>query len=155
MIEIERKFLVLSEAYKNDATSKGYIVQGFLNLDPERTVRVRIKDNQGMLTVKGKSSEDGTTRFEWETAISMDEAKQLLQLCEEGIIEKQRYEIPFGNHIFEVDEFLGANEGLVLAEVELKDVTQKFDTPDWLGEEVTGQNKYYNSQLSKNPFNIW
>ncbi|MEZ4874452.1 MAG: CYTH domain-containing protein [Flavobacteriaceae bacterium] len=155
MIEIERKFLVNSQAYQEDAHSRTYIVQGFLNSNPNRTVRVRIKGNQGWLTVKGKSSKDGTTRFEWEREISKEEATSLLKLCEEGIIEKNRYEIAVEGSLYEVDEFMGDNEGLTLAEIELKEVTQSFPKPNWLGEEVTGNSKYYNSQLSKKPFKTW
>ena len=155
MIEIERKFLITSEDYKKEASSKSYIVQGFLNSDSERTVRVRIKDEKGFLTVKGKSSEDGTSRFEWETEISAKEAKLLLQLCEKGVIEKYRYEVAFEGNIFEVDEFLGENEGLTIAEIELKDSGHFYTKPPWLGEEVTGNAKYYNSQISKNPYKNW
>ncbi|PKA98110.1 CYTH domain-containing protein [Flavobacteriaceae bacterium MAR_2009_75] len=155
MIEIERKFLVKSVDYKTVATSRERIVQGFLNTDPERTVRVRIKGDSGFLTVKGKSNEAGTTRFEWEHTITVKEAEQLIILCEKGIIDKTRYLVPVGNHIFEVDEFYGDNEGLTIAEVELSAEKERFQKPDWLGEEVTGDIKYYNSQLGKNPFRKW
>ena len=155
MIEIERKFLVTSQAFKKEAISEKRIVQGFLNTHVERTVRVRIKDNKGVLTVKGKTSDSGTTRFEWETELPLDQAQELLKLCEKGIVDKLRYEIPFKNHIFEVDVFFGDNEGLILAEVELKTEDEAFEKPDWLGKEVTGNSKYYNSQLSKNPFKKW
>lgn len=155
MIEIERKFLVISNAYASEAQNKKRIIQGFLNTDPDRTVRVRLKDSEGFLTVKGKSSEDGLSRFEWEKEISKEDALNLLKLCESGVIDKMRYEIPFGNHIFEVDEFFGDNKGLILAEVELNETTESFKKPHWLGEEVTGQIKYYNAQLSKKPFNTW
>ena len=155
MVEIERKFLVTSKAFKTQANSQKRIVQGFLNTNPDRTVRVRIKGNQGFLTVKGKSSESGTSRFEWETEITNAEAEALLKLCEKGVIDKMRYEIPFKNHTFEVDEFFGANDGLIIAEVELNSEDEHFEKPDWLGEEVTGDIKYYNSQLSKHPYNTW
>ena len=155
MIEIERKFLVISNAYAFEAQNKKRIIQGFLNTDPDRTVRVRLKDSEGFLTVKGKSSEDGLSRFEWEKEISKEDALNLLKLCESGVIDKMRYEIPYGNHIFEVDEFFGDNKGLILAEVELNETTESFKKPHWLGEEVTGQIKYYNAQLSKKPFNTW
>ncbi|WP_209401489.1 CYTH domain-containing protein [Pseudozobellia sp. WGM2] len=155
MIEIERKFLVKSIDYKTVASSKERIVQGFLNTDPERTVRVRIKGDSGFLTVKGKSNEAGTTRFEWEHTITVKEAEQLIILCEKGIIDKTRYLVPVGNHIFEVDEFYGDNEGLIIAEIELSAEKERFQKPDWLGEEVTGDIKYYNSQLGKNPFRKW
>lgn len=155
MVEIERKFLVISDAYKEEAFKKTRIVQGFLNTHPERTVRVRLKENHGILTVKGKTSKDGVTRFEWEKDISKAEAEALLKLCEKGIIDKMRYEVKIENHIFEVDEFLEANKGLVIAEIELKTEDETFVKPKWLGKEVTGQLKYYNSQLSKRPFNTW
>ena len=155
MKEIERKFLVTSEAYKTSAHHHYRITQGFLNTDPERTVRIRLKDDKGVLTVKGMSSEDGLSRFEWETDITADEAKSLLDLCEKGIIDKERYEVRSGNHIFEIDEFFGANEGLGIAEVELEDENEIFNKPSWLGVEVTGDIRYYNSQISKTPFNTW
>ena len=155
MIEIERKFLVKSSAYKAEATLKTRITQGFLNTDKVRTVRVRIKGKQGFLTVKGASGPNGLSRFEWEKEILKSEAEALLELCEPNIIDKIRYEVPFGNHLFEVDEFLGANEGLTVAEVELKHETEAIKKPLWLGNEVTGQIAYYNSQLSKKPFNTW
>ena len=155
MVEIERKFLVNSEAFKTESSSKIKIIQGFLNLDPERTVRVRLKDDKGILTVKGLSSNDGLSRFEWEKEISKNDAKALLEFCEKGVIDKIRYEIKVNHHIFEVDEFFGDNEGLVIAEVELQSEDETFSKPDWLGEEVTGKIKYYNSQLSKQPYNTW
>lgn len=155
MIEIERKFLVISDAYKNEAKTKTRIIQGFLNTHKERTVRVRLRGNCGFLTVKGASSKNGLSRFEWEKEITELEAKELLNLCEPGVIDKKRYEIKTGNHIFEVDEFFGDNEGLVIAEVELEDENETFEKPNWLGTEVTGQIKYYNSQLSKQPYNTW
>lgn len=154
-VEIERKFLVTSKIFKKEV-SKSYIIkQGFLNSHEERTVRVRLKKDNGYLTVKGKSSEDGLSRFEWEREISKQEVEHLLELCEEGIIDKKRYEINLGNHICEVDEFHGDNEGLIIAEVELNSENETFEKPDWLGKEVTGDIKYYNSQLSKNPFKKW
>lgn len=155
MIEIERKFLVTSEKFKTQATSAKRIVQGFLNTHPERTVRVRIKGHSGLLTVKGKSNKAGTSRFEWEIEISEADAQEMLELCEEGVLEKTRYRIPVGKHIFEVDEFHGPNEGLTVAEVELRSENEIFEKPLWLGEEVTGEVKYYNSQLSKIPFKSW
>ncbi|SDL64120.1 CYTH domain-containing protein [Kriegella aquimaris] len=155
MLEIERKFLVLSSAYREKATSKERIVQGFLNTHPERTVRVRIKGDKGFLTVKGKSNTAGTSRFEWEKEIAVQEAEALLPFCEKGIIAKFRYEVAVGSHVFEVDEFEGDNEGLVVAEIELSSETESFKKPDWLGKEVTGEVKYYNSQLGKNPYKSW
>jgi adenylate cyclase len=155
MIEIERKFLVRSKAFKMEAFNSYSIKQGFLNRDPERTVRIRLKRDQGVLTIKGKSTDDGLSRFEWEKEIPKTEAEALLKFCEKGIIDKIRYEIRVDNHIFEVDEFYGENEGLIVAEIELKTTNQTFEKPDWLGVEVTGDTKYYNSVLSKNPYKNW
>ncbi|WP_372937647.1 CYTH domain-containing protein [Seonamhaeicola sp.] len=155
MIEIERKFLVNSNAFKKDAFKETRIIQGFLNTHKERTVRVRLKGNEGFLTVKGKSSDDGLTRFEWETKISDTDAKNLLNICESGVIDKIRYEVQLKNHIFEIDEFFGDNQGLIIAEVELNSKNETFEKPSWLGKEVTGNIKYYNSQLSKNPYCNW
>ncbi|CAM1334467.1 CYTH domain-containing protein [Tenacibaculum aestuariivivum] len=153
--EIERKFLVTSNQYKQVAYQKNYIKQGFLNSKKERVVRVRIKDNTGFLTIKGTSNKSGTTRFEWEKEIDLQEAKELLNLCEKGIIEKYRYLVKVDNHTFEVDEFLGKNKGLLVAEIELEHEHEKFCKPNWLGTEVTGVIKYYNSNLSKLPFSEW
>ncbi|RRQ50177.1 CYTH domain-containing protein [Maribacter algicola] len=155
MIEIERKFLVKSMHFVDNAVSSTKIIQGFLNTHPERTVRIRIKGEKGFLTVKGKSNETGTTRFEWETEIAHIDAQKLLQLCEKGVLDKTRYLVPFEGHNFEVDVFQGENKGLILAEIELTTESELFQKPQWLGEEVTGDIKYYNSQLSKQPFNTW
>lgn len=155
VIEIERKFLVKSDAFKNEAFKKTRITQGFLNTHKERTVRVRLKNDKGFITVKGISTSNGLSRFEWEKEITKDEAQSLLKLCEPTIIDKIRYEIEVRNHTFEVDTFLGENEGLTIAEVELKSEDEIFETPDWLGKEVTGDIKYYNSQLSKQPYKSW
>lgn len=155
MIEIERKFLVTSEAFKSEAFAQNRIAQGYLSSVPERTVRVRIKGDKGFLTIKGSSSESGLSRFEWEKEIPLEEATALLKLCEKGVIDKTRFEIQSGNHIFEVDEFYGENEGLIMAEVELKSETEVFEKPSWIGEEVTSDNRYYNSYLSKNPYKNW
>ncbi len=155
MHEIERKFLVTSEAFKNEAHKRTRIVQGFLNTNPERTVRIRIQGNDGFITIKGKSNKSGLSRFEWEKQISLAEAEELLHLCEPGIIEKTRYDIYSDNHTFEVDDFLGENEGLIIAEIELESENEPFSKPEWLGKEVTGDVKYYNSHLSKNPFKNW
>lgn len=153
--EIERKFLVKGN-FKNSAIKSSKIAQGFLSTVPERTVRVRIYDSKGFITVKGLSNANGTTRFEWEKEISEVEAQKLLELCEPVIIEKMRYIIPLTDTLyFEVDEFLGANIGLVIAEIELPEEDFYFEKPEWLGEEVTGQAKYYNSMLSKKPFSNW
>ncbi len=154
-IEIERKFLVKNDSYKSDSFKVLTIKQGFLNSDKNRVVRVRTLDNQGFITVKGISSKDGTSRFEWEKEISLSDANALLLLCEETVIEKKRYLIKSKNHTFEVDEFFSANNGLVIAEVELNSVDEEFNKLSWLGDEVTGITKYYNSELSKNPFKNW
>ena len=155
MIEIERKFLISSDQFKELATTKTRIVQGFLNTHADRTVRVRIKGEQAYITIKGRSNTSGTTRFEWEKEIPLKEAEALLTLCEKAVIEKTRFEIPIGNHVYEVDEFYGLNEGLVVAEIELNSEDESFQKPKWLGKEVTGDVRYYNSQLSKFPFKTW
>jgi len=153
--EIERKFLVKSHDYRKEAQKTEEIIQGFLSSVPERTVRVRMVDKIGWITVKGIGNASGTTRFEWEKEIPGSEAKSLLDLCEPGRIEKIRYYVKRGIHTFEVDEFKGSNQGLVVAEIELEDETESFEHPSWLGEEVTGQTKYYNASLSKLPFSQW
>jgi len=155
MLEIERKFLVLNEDFKTEATTQNRIVQGYLNSNPERTVRVRIKGSKGFLTIKGKGNESGTTRMEWEKEIDLHEAEQLLTLCEEGIIDKIRYNVPVENHIYEVDVFAGENQGLIVAEIELISEDEIFKTPSWLGDEVTGDKRYYNAYLSNKPHNSW
>ena len=155
MIEIERKFLVKSHAFKTEAFKQTRIVQGFLSTDKKRTVRVRLKGDIGFLTIKGESSKNGLSRFEWEKEISKTEAESLLKLCKKGMIDKIRYEVKADKHTFEVDEFFGKNEGLIVAEVELNNETESVTKPEWLGEEVTGDAKYYNSQLSKNPYCKW
>ncbi len=155
MIEIERKFLVLTDVYKNEAVTQKRITQGYLNSNPERTVRVRTKGDQGFITVKGRSNDSGTSRMEWEKEITLADAEQLLTLCEKGSIDKIRYEVKVGSHTFEVDEFFGDNAGLTIAEVELADENEAFEKPLWLGEEVTGDERYYNAYLSNNPYTLW
>lgn len=155
MLEIERKFLVKTEAYKESYFKKTIIAQGYLNSSPERTVRIRIKGDKGYITIKGKSSANGLSRFEWEKEIDLSEANQLMLLCETGVIEKTRYEVIVGKHTFEIDEFYGENKGLIIAEIELSAENEIFEFPDWLGEEVTGNEKYYNSYISKNPYKNW
>ena len=154
-VEIERKFLVNKDEFNKDGLSKSRIVQGFLNSDKARVVRVRIDDHQGFLTIKGPSDSTGIRRFEWERKISVKDAEALLLLTEPGRIEKYRYRLHLGSQLFEIDEFLNENEGLLLAEVELNDENEFFERPAWLGEEVTGIAKYYNSELSKRPFQQW
>ena len=155
MIEIERKFLVLNNDFELQAVSKNRIVQGYLNTNPERTVRVRIKGNKGFLTIKGKGNNSGTTRLEWEKEIDVLEAEALLTLCEPGVIDKVRFEIPAGKHLFEVDVFAGKNQGLIVAEIELTAENEFFEKPNWLGKEVTGDPKYYNAALSNLAFSNW
>jgi adenylate cyclase len=155
MIEIERKFLITSDAFKKEVFSQSRIKQGYLSSVPERTVRVRIKGDKGYLTIKGASNETGVSRFEWEKEIDLSEAEKLLLLCEKGVIDKTRFEVKMGRHTYEVDEFYGENKGLVIAEIELQSEGEAFDKPNWLGKEVTNDNQYYNSNLSKNPFINW
>jgi len=155
MQEIERKFLVKSEAFKIEASASTSISQGFLNADKARTVRVRLTDDKAFLTIKGETSRSGMSRLEWETEIPVEDAKTLLTLCEPGVIEKRRYYIQQGEHTFEVDEFYGENQGLIIAEVELQTEQDVIERPDWLGSEVTGEVKYYNAMLSKHPFSKW
>lgn len=152
--EIERKFLVKGD-FKNLAVKQTRIVQGYLSSVPERTVRVRIKGDKGFITIKGIGNVSGATRYEWEKEIPVSEVEDLLKICEPGIIDKTRYLVKAGNHTYEVDEFYGENEGLILAEIELSSENEKFEKPEWLGEEVTGDTKYYNSMLMKNPFTKW
>ena len=152
--EIERKFLVKGE-YKSHAVRSFRIVQGYLSSVTGRTVRIRIKGDKGYITIKGKSNESGLSRYEWEKEIPLKEAEELLLLCEPGVIDKTRYEIPVGKHIFEVDEFYGDNMGLTLAEIELKSEDESYTTPNWLGVEVTGDRRYYNSSLTKKPYKEW
>jgi len=152
--EIERKFLVKGD-YKSQVLKSFRIVQGYLSSVPERTVRIRIKGEEGFITIKGSSNELGLSRYEWEKEILLEEAKELLMLCEKGIIDKTRSIVIFENQSFEVDEFYGDNEGLTIAELELENESTQFSAPGWLGEEVTGNTKYYNAQLSLHPFKEW
>lgn len=152
--EIEKKFLVTGD-YKKHSFKATRITQGYLSSVPERTVRVRIKGDKGYITIKGIGNTSGASRFEWEKEIPVSEVEQLLEICEPGVIDKTRYLVKSGAHTFEVDEFYGENEGLVLAEVELSSEDEAFDRPDWLGTEVTGDARYYNSMLMKNPYKRW
>ena len=155
MLEIERKFAVKSTNFLANAKESYKITQGYLNTDKKRTVRVRTKGNKGFITVKGISSADGLSRFEWEKEIDIKDAEALLLLCEDFVIDKTRYLIPFETVVFEVDVFEGANKGLVIAEVELETADQQFEKPDWLGDELTGDERYYNAYLSNVPFTSW
>ncbi len=153
--EIERKFLVKGDAFKALAFRAVRITQGYLSSVPERTVRVRVCGDQGFLTVKGESSADGVARYEWQKEIAVSDARELLRLCEPGVIDKTRYLVQVGAHLFEVDEFYGDNEGLVVAEVELATPDEPFESPDWLGREVTSDERYYNAMLSRLPYRDW
>lgn len=153
--EIERKFLVKGD-YKKQATKQLKIVQGFLSTVPERTVRVRIKADKGFLTIKGIGNKSGTTRYEFEKEITVEDAKDLMAICEAGVIDKTRFIIPVSEGLFfEVDEFYGENDGLTVAEIELPTEDTIFEKPAWLGDEVTGDVRYFNSMLMKNPFKNW
>ena len=152
--EIERKFLVKG-GFKEAAFDALRITQGYLSTAPGRSVRVRLKGDKGFLTIKGPSRDGGLSRFEWEKEIGADEARELLALCEPGLIDKTRWLVKAGIHTFEVDEFHGDNEGLIMAEVELSAPDEPYEKPDWLGPEVTGDRRYYNSYLTKNPYKIW
>ena len=155
MIEIERKFRVKSTTFLDNIKTRFKITQGYLNSDKNRTVRVRINGSRGFITVKGVSSANGLSRFEWEKEISSTDAARLLELCEGFVIDKTRYLVPFGEVVFEVDVFEGVNQGLVIAEVELQSEGQIFEKPDWLREELTGDKRYYNAYLSVHPFTTW
>lgn len=154
-LEIERKFLVKDDSYKKMAYHASRIVQGYICSARGRTVRVRIRDEKGYLTIKGAADSQGLCRYEWEKEIPLQEAQELMKLCEPGLIDKTRYLVYIGQHIFEVDEFYGENEGLIVAEVELKSENESYDIPDFLGDEVTGDVRYYNSFLMKNPYKHW
>lgn len=153
--EIERKFLVKDNSYREKAFSSSHIKQGYICSARGRTVRIRIRDGKGYLTIKGASDSSGISRYEWEREIPLQEAEELMSLCEPDMIDKTRFLVRVGQHVFEVDEFYGENQGLVVAEVELGSENEDFERPDFLGEEVTGQVKYYNSFLMKNPYTHW
>lgn len=155
MVEIERKFLVVSDDFIKEALAKKRIVQAYLNSNPERTVRIRIKEDKGFLTIKGKGNATGTTRLEWEREIPLQDAEKLLTICESGTIDKIRHEVKVGNHVYEVDVFSGENEGLIVAEIELQSENESFEKPNWLGKEVTNDERFYNSYLSVKPFKSW
>lgn len=153
-LEVERKFLVDGD-FMPYVHKSVRIIQGYLNTAPERTVRVRIKDEKGYLTIKGASSTSGASRYEWEMEIPVSEAKELMKLCEKGVIDKTRHLVDAGAHTYEVDVFHGENEGLIMAEIELSSEDESFIRPDWLGKEVTGNRRYYNSMLMKQPYKEW
>jgi adenylate cyclase len=153
--EIERKFLVKNDSYKEEAEKAIRITQGYLSSVPERTVRVRIKGDKGFITIKGIGNESGASRYEWEKEIPVNEVKELLKICEPGVIDKTRYLVKAGSHTFEIDEFYGDNDGLVVAEVELNNENEDFEKPEWLDKEVTGDVRFFNSMLMKDPFKNW
>ena len=155
MLEIERKFSVKCTNFLANIKESYKITQGYLNSDKNRTVRVRTKGTKGFITIKGLGSDSGMSRFEWEKEISLKEAESLLLLCEGFIIDKVRYIVPFDDVVFEVDVFEGTNKGLIIAEVELTSETQMFNKPDWLGDELTQDERFYNAYLSNNPFTTW
>ena len=154
-MEIERKFLVRNDAYKREAYAARHILQGYINSGRGCTVRVRLRDDEAFLTIKGLSLDGGLSRYEFEKAITRDEGEHLMQLCEPGIIDKTRYLVDFEGHTFEVDEYHGDNDGLVIAEVELHAADEPFTKPDFIGDEVTGDRRYYNSHLRRLPYKFW
>ena len=153
--EIERKFLVKSDAYKAEAFKETRITQGYLSSVPERTVRIRVKGDKGFITIKGIGNDSGASRFEWEKEIDAADVMELMKIAEPGVIDKTRYQVKKGSHVYEVDEFYGDNQGLVVAEIELQNESDSFEKPEWLGQEVTGDVKYFNSMLMKNPYKNW
>lgn len=154
-LEIERKFLVLNDTYKQQSFSHSHIQQGYITSERGRTVRIRIRDDRSYITIKGPSLDGGLSRYEFEQEIPLADARQLMKLCEPGIIDKTRWLVRSGDHIVEVDEFFGENEGLVMAEVELRTTTETVVLPDFIGKEVTGDRRYYNSQLRRHPYTKW
>ena len=156
-LEIERKFLVKNNDYKRQATSSSRICQGYICSDRGRTVRVRIRDSRGYLTIKGPSDIGGLARYEFEKEITLDEAQHLMEICEPGKIDKTRYLVksPDGIHTWEVDEFHGDNDGLIMAEIELGSEDEAYQKPAFIGREVTGDRRFYNSHMRKNPFKLW
>lgn len=154
-IEIERKFLVLNDSYKREALGHSHIQQGYICSNEGRTARVRIRDNRAYLTIKGPTPEGGLPCYEFEKEITLEEGRQLMRLCEPGIIDKVRWLVRSGEHTFEIDEFFGENEGLVMAEVELSSVDDEVLIPAFIGKEVTGDPRYFNSHLRINPYRTW
>lgn len=153
-IEIERKFIVVGE-FKHLATSSSHIEQGYFETAPGITVRIRIRDEKGYLTIKGPSKDTGLSRYEFETEVPIEDARQMMQLCRKGRIDKTRWLIPSGNHTIEVDEFHGDNAGLIMAEIELRSENEAYLRPDFLGKEVTGDRRFYNNHLMRYPYCIW
>ena len=152
-IEIEHKYLVNGDSYKWESAGKSEIMQGFLSRDPERTVRVRVRDDKGFITVKGRGTGAAHPEFEYE--VPLEDAMQLLTLCEPPVIVKTRYIVEHKGNRWEVDEFHGDNEGLVMAEVELSDTKETFEKPEFIADEVTGDPRFYNTYLRMKPFKLW
>lgn len=154
--ETERKFLVVGE-FKSQAYNATRIQQGYISSSNGRTVRVRIRGDKGFLTIKGPSGLAGLTRYEFDTEISLEDARDLMLICEPGIIDKTRYLVksPDGRHVWEIDEFYGENEGLLLAEIELANENESFQKPSFVGKEVTGDRRFYNSHMRNYPFKLW
>ena len=155
--EIERKFLVCGDDYKREAYAVSHIQQGYIGTKPGRTVRIRVRDDKAYLTIKGPAGKAGLSRYEFETEISPADAHDLLLLCEPGLIDKHRYLVKSadGEHTWEVDEFHGDNDGLVMAEIELRSETESFEKPHFIGQEVTGDRRYYTGHLRANPYKLW
>ena len=155
--EIERKFLVCGDDYKREAYAVSHIQQGYIGTKPGRTVRIRVRDDKAYLTIKGPAGKAGLSRYEFGTEISPADARDLLLLCEPGLIDKHRYLVKSadGEHTWEVDEFHGDNDGLVMAEIELRSETESFEKPHFIGQEVTGDRRYYNGHLRANPYKLW
>lgn len=154
-METERKFLVRNNAFLDEAFQAKRIVQGYICADAERSVRIRISGEEGFLTIKSATNERGWSRYEFEQPIVLKEAEELMKLCLPGLIDKVRYYVKFGDHIWEVDVFHGENEGLIVAEIELNTEDDVFEIPSWVAEEVSGDPKYYNSMLARNPYAEW
>lgn len=152
--EIERKFLVKGD-FRPFVSGFYLIKQGYICRSKSKSVRIRIRNDQAFLTIKGASSDNGLSRYEFEQPVTVAEANELFKLCEPGMIEKERFIVPYQGHNWEVDLFLGENKGLIIAEIELSAADETFYTPEWVGEEVTGQQKYYNSMLTLHPYNQW
>ena len=151
-MEIERKFLVKNNAFVDKAFKRCHIIQGYICSDAERSVRVRIREDDAFLTIKSASNERGWSRYEFEQPLKMNDAEELLKLCLPRLIDKVRYYIKFSSHTWEVDVFHGENEGLIIAEIELTSEDEQFELPEWVGREVSGDPKYYNMMLAKQPF---
>jgi len=151
-MEIERKFLIRDHSFISEAYKKSRIIQGYICSDAARSVRVRMRDDEAFLTIKSASNERGWSRYEFEQSIPMQDAEELLKLCQTGLIDKIRHYVKVGSHTWEVDVFHGENEGLVIAEIELRSEEESFDLPEWVGQEVSGDPKYYNMMLAKRPY---